>query len=412
MEPVLRIRQDIRQAAGQVAAVKDPDAALLFCYIAAAGGSCALPSAQQLGLEEDRLQKARNLLVLYHICADSQGPQKPRKELEYDPAELKQARTGDEAFSGLCQYYEGALGRMMRKSELEILYGVYSGLGMPAEVLMLLVNYCASRQRLTSRFFEKEAYQWSQDGVETYAQAEQYLANLQQRYSRQGEIMGLLGIRDRRLSESERQMVDKWITYGYGTDLIALAYDRTALRTGGLKWAYLDSILESWRAAGYKSRAEVEANEGRSARQEQREQKGQPIRRGEFESGVVAMVTKQYERKRMQREQLRQTRLEDLRKRNPSFAENEKALRLCASRAARAAAGGDQQEVARLRQQNQQLLAVRAALLQGMGHDEAYLDPPPDCPKCNDQGYIGAEMCQCFREACHREQDRQSGGGR
>lgn len=412
MEPILRIRQDIRQAARAVASIKDPDAALLFCYIAAAeGGSCVLPSAQQLGMEEDRLQKARNLLVLYQVCADTQGPKRPRKELEYDPAELKQARTGDEAFAGLCQYYEGALGRIMRKSEMEILYSVYSGLGMPAEVLMLLVNYCASRQRLTPRFFEKEAYQWSQDGVETYAQAEQYLANLQQRYSRQGEIMRLLGIQDRRLSESERQMVDKWITYGYGTDLIALAYDRTALRTGGLKWAYLDSILESWRAAGYRTRAEVEAQEGQSpARQEQRDQKGQPVRRGEFESGIVAIVTKQYERKRMQREQLQQTRLEDLRKRNPSFAENEKALRLCASRAARAAAGGDQKEVARLRQQNQQLLEVRSVLLQGLGYDETYLDPPPDCPKCRDQGYIGAEMCQCFREACQREQARQSGG--
>ena len=410
MEPILRIKQDIRQAARQTAAVKDPDAALLFCYVAACGGSCALPPPQQLNMDEARLQKARNLLVLYNICADSHGPQKPRKELEYDPTELKQARAGDEAFSGLCQYYESALGRVMRKSELEILYSVYSGLGMPAEALMLLVNYCAGRDRLTPRFFEKEAYQWSRDGVETYAQAEQYLANLQQRFSRQGEIMRLLGIRDRRLAESERQMVDKWIDYGYDADLIALAYDRTALRTGGLKWAYLDSILESWRAAGYKSRADVEANEGKPpARQDPSDPS---LRRGEFESGVAAAVSKQYERKRMQREQIRQARLEDLRKRNPSFAENEKALRLCASRTARAAAGEDQKEVDRLRQENQRLLAVRAALLQGLGHDEAYLDPPPDCPKCQDQGYIGAEMCSCFREACRQEQARQQGGRR
>ena len=200
MEPILRIKQDIRQAAGQTAAVKDPDAALLFCYVAACGGSCALPPPQQLNMDEARLQKARSLLVLYNVCADSQGPQKPRKEVEYDPAELRQARAGDEAFAGLCQYYESALGRMMRKSELEILYSVYSGLGMPAEVLMLLVNYCAGRDRLTPRFFEKEAYQWSRDGVETYAQAEQYLANLQQRFSRQGEIMRLLGIRDSSLT--------------------------------------------------------------------------------------------------------------------------------------------------------------------------------------------------------------------
>ena len=405
MEPILRIKQDIRQAAGQTAAVKDPDAALLFCYVAACGGSCALPPPQQLNMDEARLQKARSLLVLYNVCADSQGPQKPRKEVEYDPAELRQARAGDEAFAGLCQYYESALGRMMRKSELEILYSVYSGLGMPAEVLMLLVNYCAGRDRLTPRFFEKEAYQWSRDGVETYAQAEQYLANLQQRFSRQGEIMRLLGIRDRRLSESEQQMVDKWIHYGYDAGLIALAYDRTTLRTGGLKWAYLDSILESWRAAGYKSRADVEAGDGQAP---VKQGPGAPpaVRRGEFESGVVAAVTKRYERKRMQREQTRQARLEELRKRNPSFAENEKALGLCASRAARAAAGGDQKEVDRLRQESKRLTEVRAAILRGLGCDEAYLDPPPDCPKCQDQGYIGAEMCQCFRQACQQEQAR------
>ena len=63
MEPILRIRQDVRKACAQVAAVKDPDMALLFCYIAARGEGCALPEPQQLGLDENRLQKARSLLV-------------------------------------------------------------------------------------------------------------------------------------------------------------------------------------------------------------------------------------------------------------------------------------------------------------------------------------------------------------
>ena len=265
MEPILRIRQDVRKACAQVAAVKDPDMALLFCYIAARGEGCALPEPQQLGLDENRLQKARSLLVLYGVCSDSEGPPKPRKEIQWDPGEIKEARQHDEAFSGLCQYYEGALGRMLRKSELEILYSVYSGLGMPAEVLMLLINYCAGRNRLSSRFFEQEAYRWKKDGVETYAQAEEYLAALERRHSRQGEIMSLFGIRDRKLSESEQNMVDKWISHGYDNDLIALAYDRTVLRTGGLKWAYLDSILESWKTAGYKTRSEVEQGEGKSA---------------------------------------------------------------------------------------------------------------------------------------------------
>lgn len=409
MEPVLRIKQDIRQAAGQVAAVKDPDMALLFCYIAACGGNCALPAPDLLGMDRVRLQKARSLLVLYGVCGDSEGPQKPRKEIAVDPGELKVARAGDAAFAGLCDYYEGMLGRMMKKSELEILYSVYEGLGLPAEVLMLLINYCAGLKRLTVRFFEQEAYKWAKDGVETYSQAEQYLANLEQRHTRQGEIMRLFGIYDRKLSESEQRLVDKWISYGYDNDLIALAYDRTVLRTGALKWPYLDSILESWRTAGYRTRADVEQNEGQPAPgPQQRGAAPWGTPRGEFESGVVAAVTKQFERKRLQRNQLQQTRLEDLRNRNPAFAENERALRLCASRAARAAVGGDAREVEQLHRENQQLMERRAAILKGLGVEEGYLNPPPACPKCGDQGYIGTEMCDCFRQACREEQQRRA----
>ena len=77
MEPILRIKQDIRQAAGQTAAVKDPDAALLFCYVAACGGSCALPPPQQMNMGEARLQKAPGPLGLFKVCARSPGPPPP-----------------------------------------------------------------------------------------------------------------------------------------------------------------------------------------------------------------------------------------------------------------------------------------------------------------------------------------------
>lgn len=406
MEPILRIRQDVRQGASQVVAVKDPDMALLFCHVAASGSGCALPPPEQLGMSRERLEKARQLLVLYGVCSDSQGPEKPRQEIEYAPQELKEARQTDGAFAGLCQYYEGALGRMLKQSELELLYGVYATLGMEAQVLMLLINYCAGQKRLAPRTLEREAYRWHKDGVETYAQAEQYLANLQQRHSRQGEIMRMFGIYDRKLSEGEQRMVEKWVAYGYDDDLIALAYDRTVLRTGGLKWAYLDSILESWRVAGYKTRKEVESLEGQGQQSPRANGQQAPRPRGEFESGVVAAVTKQFERRRMERNQLQEQRLAQMRQRSPSFAENERALRLCASRAARAAVGGESGQLAQLQRENQQLLAQRAQLMQGLGVTEEQLNPPPQCPQCQDQGYIGTEMCQCFRQACQQEEQR------
>ena len=77
-------------------------------------------------MDESRLQKARSLLVLYGVCSDSQGPQRPRKEVHYDPAELKEARQADGEFAGLCDYYEGMAGHIMKKSEYSGQFGDYS----------------------------------------------------------------------------------------------------------------------------------------------------------------------------------------------------------------------------------------------------------------------------------------------
>lgn len=413
MESILRLKCETKQAAALVAEAKESGAALLFAYLVACGGSAVMPQPHQLGMTPEELERAAKLLVLYGVCADSAMPSHPRKEIDYHPAELREARTGDKAFSGLCEYYEAALGRMLRKSELEILFSVYDSLSMPAEVLMLLINYCAGRSRLTARELEKQAYQWDAAGVKTYAQAEKYLADLQRRHSAQAELMRLFGIYDRKLSESEQRLCDKWISYGYDKDLIALAYDRTVLRTGTLKWPYLDTILESWRTAGYKTRAQVEENEGKDRPASEVDTRGgraaPPARKGEFDSGVVAAVTKQFEQKRLQREQLQETRLAALRGRSLPFADNERALRLCASKIARAAVAGQSDQIRLLRRENEQLVQQRADILRGLGVEEAFLFPRPQCEKCGDRGYIGTEMCECFRAACVEEQNRRRG---
>ncbi|MCC8142426.1 MAG: ATP-binding protein [Lachnospiraceae bacterium] len=41
----------------------------------------------------------------------------------------------------------------------------------------------------------------------------------------------------------------------------------------------------------------------------------------------------------------------------------------------------------------------KRALLSSLGYPEDYLDPPYDCPDCQDTGYIGSERCHCFKQA-------------
>ena len=93
-------------------------------------------------------------------------------------------------------------------------------------------------------------------------------------------------------------------------------------------------------------------------------------------------------------------RLEELRRLSPEFAENEKELRLCASRAARSQ-GGERAEAERAREA---LLQKRTGLLRAYGKPDDWLENKPDCPLCGDRGYIGTQKCECLLRALAQAQ--------
>lgn len=105
-----------------------------------------------------------------------------------------------------------------------------------------------------------------------------------------------------------------------------------------------------------------------------------------------AVILRRLEEKRSAREKTLTARLEELRHMSPEFLANEKAIRLCASKAARsqgAARTGAEME-------RDQLLEQRAAILQDYGRSADWLEDKPDCSICGDRGYVGTQKCQCL----------------
>ena len=47
----------------------------------------------------------------------------------------------------------------------------------------------------------------------------------------------------------------------------------------------------------------------------------------------------------------------------------------------------------------EELTRKKALLLTGAGYSINYLNPPYICPDCKDTGYIGNEVCHCFKQA-------------
>ena len=59
-----------------------------------------------------------------------------------------------------------------------------------------------------------------------------------------------------------------------------------------------------------------------------------------------------------------------------------------------------------VKQANLALQAERKALVEA-NFAPGWLDETPICPKCGGSGYIGSFMCQCLRELCRREQEKE-----
>lgn len=59
-----------------------------------------------------------------------------------------------------------------------------------------------------------------------------------------------------------------------------------------------------------------------------------------------------------------------------------------------------------VKQANLQLQAEKQALIERY-FGPGYLDESPICPKCGGSGYIGTFMCQCLKDLCRQEQEKE-----
>ena len=66
--------------------------------------------------------------------------------------------------------------------------------------------------------------------------------------------------------------------------------------------------------------------------------------------------------------------------------------------------------IAALQEENLRLQQEKRLLLTQMGHPDDYLEEKPACPRCNDTGFLGSEVCACLRSYYVREQNKELSG--
>ena len=94
-------------------------------------------------------------------------------------------------------------------------------------------------------------------------EAAAYIQSQNQYNLRMRDIRHLLQIRGRRLTAAEERYAYQWSEMGFDDEAILMAYERTCINTGGLKWPYMNSILKRWHEAGLHTAEQVRAGDAK-----------------------------------------------------------------------------------------------------------------------------------------------------
>ncbi len=268
-------------AVRQLIAAGSGDGALLYLALLEHRGSMDPEQLrQELKWTAERLNQAEAALLNCgliggHRPALTQEPSDERPD--YTREDVARQLEQDEKFRQLTGNVEAVLGKKLSTPDLNILLGLYDYLGLPCEVIFLLVNHCTDRltarygsgRRPTLRQIEKEGYAWARRGLLDLGSANDYLMKYAQSRTMVGQYMAALRLGDRAPAPTEERYLLSWAEMGFPAESVELAYDKTMLKCKELRWGYLNKILLNWHQKGLHTLQEVEEGDRRPAKPEE-----------------------------------------------------------------------------------------------------------------------------------------------
>ena len=185
----------------------------------------------------------------------------PDAKPAYEISEITDACAKDKLLSGMFTEAERLLKKPLSQNDMRTLYSFHDWLGLPCEVILMILEHCVSIKKTSMRYIEKVALGWVDDGITTVQYAQQYLNDNTDRQKLLRKYKKLLKITDRELSDGETAFILSWTgSMGLSEELIRAAYERTVTYTGKLSLPYMNKILSSWHKKGIHAPEDIPAD--------------------------------------------------------------------------------------------------------------------------------------------------------
>lgn len=154
----------------------------------------------------------------------------------------------DHSLSGMLTECATLLGRpTLNDREIRALTGLYTQYALSEEYIVTLLADMCTRSRCTVRTLVNRAIKLSEKGVDTIEKLNDYFHRRDEHGEWERRMRRVLGVYDRALTTEEKTLFRKWVElYGFGDDILSLAFNQTVHNTARYSASYMDKMLTDW----------------------------------------------------------------------------------------------------------------------------------------------------------------------
>lgn len=222
----------------------------------------------ELWIEEGVLSADGQAPVIPQQSAEQKSEVKVVKETlsapRLTPKDVVSAIRDSEDIAFLLNEAQVILGRTISHAEQEMLINMVNYYGLKVEVIMMILEFYRSEKEkgksIGIAYVNTMAKNWADEGISSIADAEAKLQDIAKSDRLWNEIVAITGIRHRRPTVNQRNMVNEWFA-DFDITMITLAADIMKENIAEPKLSYMNTILKKWKKKDISTPAQVQAEQ-------------------------------------------------------------------------------------------------------------------------------------------------------
>ena len=150
------------------------------------------------------------------------------------------------------------LGKTIGHDGQSVLLMMHDAYGLPVEVIVTILEYCASVGKTSTSYIAKIGKDWGEREIDTLEKADEVISELKATDEMWNELRLKTGISTPRPTSAQMKYLSLWKNqYGFSMDMIYLAYEESANNIQKISFPYMDKVLQNWSKDGLRTPQDV-----------------------------------------------------------------------------------------------------------------------------------------------------------